>query len=103
MKVKLINQRSFSMKLKENINPQLLAGAVGLLQPCCPELTAETLVEVIKRGIKKKAKCEKEFLTIREYAAKYKICTMTVRRMLDRGELQCERVGKRCVRILMED
>jgi excisionase family DNA binding protein len=87
------------MKFNSKINPQVLAGAVGLLQPFCPDLTVGKLLE----GLKSTDNRVKEALTIAEYAKKYKICTMTVRRAIDRGELEIVKVGKRCVRILQNN
>ena len=84
------------MKVNSNINPEVLAGAVGLLRSCCPDLTAEGLVKALSEKPEKK----QETLTVKEYAEKYKICTMTVWRMISRNELPVKRIGKRCVRII---
>jgi len=90
------------MKIITPVNPQLLASAVLLLRPSIPELTGESLIECISKSKVEEIQQKKVYLTIAQYSKKYGICVMTVRRALDRGELNTERIGKRCIRIVEE-
>ena len=80
-----------------DINPQLLAGAVGLLRPFYPDLNPEKLIKALNTEEPK----TKRLLTIKEYAAEKRVCIMTINRIIKRGELNIERIGK-SIRIIEE-
>lgn len=84
------------MKIDSKISPQILAGVVGLLQPYCPDITVNKLLEKLQAEEKTSVK---KIMTIAEFAEEKRVSKMTVLRMIRRGELSAERISKRCVRI----
>ena len=89
------------MNINNRISPQILAGAVALLQPFVSELSPQDLVEAIQDHNKDSEKPSpvKQTLTIQQAAEALQVSTASIYRMLNVGQLPRIRFASRCVRI----
>lgn len=89
------------MKIDNRISPQILAGAVGLLQPFIPEISPQDLVEAIRDHNNESEKTSpiKQTMTIPQAAEALQVSTASIYRMLNAGQLPRIRFARRCVRI----
>jgi hypothetical protein len=91
------------MQLKDTITPSVLAAAVGLLQPFCPDLSPRSLVRAIKSyqaevTTATDATPEKP-LTRKEAAAILGVSLQSVSRYMNDGRLKRISLSKKCVRV----
>lgn len=85
---------------KQTISPELLAGAVGLLRPYYPELSAETLVQSLKETANKKhIHPTEELLSKKQFAIKRGCSEMTIHRLIQTGKIPSIRISKRLIKI----
>ena len=90
------------MQVSNQISPQIIAGAVGLLQPFVPDLSTQSLIAALKNtsgtsGEKKPA--VGEFLTINQAAKVLQISRPTLYRLIKAGKLPLIKASQRLSRI----
>jgi len=92
------------MQISKQIKPEIIAGAVGLLQPFVSELSTRNLVEALQahgnHGVTGK-KCP-EFLTIQQAAEALQISKPTLYRLIKENKLPLLKASKRLSRIPAE-
>ncbi len=93
------------MQVSSQISPQIIAGAVGLLQPYIPELSTQNLIEALKNigeASGGKRATSGEFLTIRQAAAFLQVSKPTLYRLVRDGKLTITKASRRASRIPAE-
>lgn len=84
---------------RNTISPEVLAGAVRLLRPYYPELSAEKLINSLKIATEPQPEQKEKYLSKQEAASLLHISVMTIHRMLKEGSFPKLKASKRLVRI----
>lgn len=89
------------MKVKEEINEQVIAAAVSMLQPYAPDLTPTSLIEALENhnsAVSNTPKVEKP-MTRQEVSKLLGVSLVTINRYLNSDKLRRIKLSGRTVRI----
>ena len=90
------------MEIRQKITPQVIAAATGLLQPYCPDLSPQNLIDALQKYNQKDNAVHNNIerpLTRREAANLLKVSLNTISRYLTIGKLEKIKLTDRSCRI----
>ncbi len=89
------------MHISQKIKPEIIAAAVGLLQPYIPQLSAHGLVNALAsfENTEDKKEALETFLTIRQAADALQVSKPTVYRLIRENKIPLLKASKRLSRI----
>ncbi|OPY88926.1 MAG: Helix-turn-helix domain protein [Smithella sp. PtaU1.Bin162] len=89
------------MQISQKIKPEIIAGAVGLLQPYMPQLSAQGLVNALAsfENTEDKKDTLETFLTPRQAAEALQVSKPTLYRLIHENKISLIKATKRLSRI----